>query len=90
MISHETHSGVTLDVGARLVSLYGLIRLFPGARKVILDALSRLTEPWGVTVETVQMKNIRNIRIDSSMIRAMGRKAEAARIREPRLIEADA
>ncbi|KZV73380.1 hypothetical protein PENSPDRAFT_682863 [Peniophora sp. CONT] len=57
------------------------------AGKVVLQALCRITEQWGVKADLVQLKNIS---IDQSMVRAMSRKAEAERIREARLIEADA
>ncbi|KAI4181949.1 MAG: hypothetical protein L6R41_006300 [Letrouitia leprolyta] len=57
------------------------------AGKNILAALNEITSAWGVTVDAVKLKNIR---IDPSMVRAMGRRAEAERIREARLIEASA
>ena len=57
------------------------------AGKKILAALNITTSAWGVQIDSVQLKNIR---IDKSMIRAMGRKAEAERVREARNIEASA
>lgn len=57
------------------------------AGKSILAALNEITSAWGVTIDAVKLKNIR---IDPSMVRAMGRRAEAERIREARLIEASA
>ena len=57
------------------------------AGKKILTILNTTTSAWGVQIDAVQLKNIR---IDKSMIRAMGRKAEAERVREARLIEASA
>lgn len=53
----------------------------------ILSALCTLTTKWGVLVDAVKLKNIR---VDESMIRAMGRVAEAERVRAARLIEAGA
>ena len=57
------------------------------AGKSILSALCDLTAKWGVLVDAVRLKNIR---VDESMIRAMGRVAEAERVRAARLIEASA
>lgn len=57
------------------------------AGKNILDALCNLTTKWGVSVDAVKLKNIR---VDNTMIRAMGRVAEAERVRAARLIEASA
>lgn len=57
------------------------------AGKRIFAALNELTSAWGVSVDAVKLKNIR---VDESMIRAMGREAEAERVRKARLIEASA
>ena len=57
------------------------------AGKVILVSLYKITENWGVIVDALKLKNIQ---IDSTMIRAMGRRAEAERVREARGIEASA
>lgn len=57
------------------------------AGQVVLAALQQVAEDWGVRVRSVQLKNVK---IDPSMVRAMGRKAEAHRVRDARLIEADA
>ena len=57
------------------------------AGKSILSALCELTGKWGVVVDAVKLKNIR---VDDSMIRALGRVAEADRVRAARLIEASA
>ncbi len=49
--------------------------------------LDAITEPWGVKVEQVQMKNIE---IPPSMQRAMAQEAEALREKRSRLIKAEA
>jgi len=57
----------------------------------ISDALQttidRVTEPWGVKVERVQMKSVE---IPESMQRAMAQEAEAYREKRARLIKAEA
>ena len=50
-------------------------------------AIDRVTEPWGVKVERVQMKNVE---IPLSMQRAMAQEAEALREKRARLIKAEA
>ena len=50
-------------------------------------AIDRATEPWGVKVERVQMKNVE---IPLSMQRAMAQEAEALREKRARLIKAEA
>jgi regulator of protease activity HflC (stomatin/prohibitin superfamily) len=49
--------------------------------------LDGVTEPWGVKVEQVQMKNIE---IPATMQRAMAQEAEAFREKRSRLIKAEA
>ena len=49
--------------------------------------LDSITEPWGVKVEQVQMKNIE---IPPTMQRAMAQEAEALREKRSRLIKAEA
>ena len=49
--------------------------------------LDSVTEPWGVRVEQVQMKNIE---IPQTMQRAMAQEAEAYRVKRARLIKAEA
>jgi regulator of protease activity HflC (stomatin/prohibitin superfamily) len=51
------------------------------------SAIDRATEPWGVKVERVQMKNVE---IPPSMQRAMAQEAEALREKRARLIKAEA
>ena len=50
-------------------------------------AIDRVTEPWGVKVERVEMKNVE---IPESMQRAMAQEAEAYREKRARLIKAEA
>lgn len=57
------------------------------AGRAVLTALEQMAGKWGIEVEAVKLKNIS---IDKGMIRAMSRRAEAERVREARLIEADA
>ena len=51
------------------------------------EAIDSVTEPWGVKVELVQMKNVE---IPPSMQRAMAQEAEALREKRARLIKAEA
>jgi len=53
----------------------------------VLAALCTLTDKWGIIADAVKLKNIS---VDVSMIRAMGRRAEAERLKEARIIEASA
>jgi regulator of protease activity HflC (stomatin/prohibitin superfamily) len=61
------------------------------AQDTIAEAMQRdidaVTEPWGVKVERVQMKNVE---IPPSMQRAMAQEAEALREKRARLIKAEA
>ncbi len=50
-------------------------------------SIDRVTEPWGVEVERVQMKNIE---IPPTMQRAMAQEAEALREKRARIIKAEA
>jgi regulator of protease activity HflC (stomatin/prohibitin superfamily) len=54
---------------------------------LIQTTIDAVTEPWGVKVELVQMKNVE---IPPSMQRAMAQEAEALRERRARLIKAEA
>jgi regulator of protease activity HflC (stomatin/prohibitin superfamily) len=61
------------------------------AQETIADtmqqSIDRVTEPWGVKVERVQMKNVE---IPPTMQRAMAQEAEALREKRARLIKAEA
>lgn len=51
------------------------------------ETVDRVTEPWGVKVERVEMKNVE---IPASMQRAMAQEAEALREKRARQIKAEA
>jgi len=55
--------------------------------ELMQKAIDGVTEPWGVKVELVQMKNVE---IPPSMQRAMAQEAEALREKRARLIKAEA
>jgi regulator of protease activity HflC (stomatin/prohibitin superfamily) len=55
--------------------------------EVMQQSIDAVTEPWGVKVEIVQMKNVE---IPPSMQRAMAQEAEALREKRARLIKAEA
>jgi regulator of protease activity HflC (stomatin/prohibitin superfamily) len=55
--------------------------------EVLQQSIDAVTEPWGVKVELVQMKNVE---IPPSMQRAMAQEAEALREKRARLIKAEA
>ncbi len=55
--------------------------------EVMQKSIDSVTEPWGVKVELVQMKNVE---IPPSMQRAMAQEAEALREKRARLIKAEA
>jgi regulator of protease activity HflC (stomatin/prohibitin superfamily) len=55
--------------------------------EVMQRQIDSVTEPWGVKVERVQMKNVE---IPPSMQRAMAQEAEALREKRARLIKAEA
>jgi regulator of protease activity HflC (stomatin/prohibitin superfamily) len=55
--------------------------------EVMQQQIDSVTEPWGVKVELVQMKNVE---IPPSMQRAMAQEAEALREKRARLIKAEA
>ncbi|HEX4408965.1 MAG TPA: SPFH domain-containing protein [Xanthobacteraceae bacterium] len=55
--------------------------------EVMKKSIDTVTEPWGVSVERVQMKNVE---IPPTMQRAMAQEAEALREKRARLIKAEA
>jgi regulator of protease activity HflC (stomatin/prohibitin superfamily) len=55
--------------------------------KLMQQSIDAMTEPWGVKVERVQMKNVE---IPPTMQRAMAQEAEALREKRARLIKAEA
>lgn len=54
---------------------------------IMQEKIDKATEPWGVKVERVEMKNVE---IPESMQRAMAQEAEALREKRARLIKAQA
>lgn len=56
------------------------------AARNVLSALCKLTEQRGIIVDAVKLKNMR---VDESLIRAMGRHAEAKRLRKAKIINAN-
>jgi regulator of protease activity HflC (stomatin/prohibitin superfamily) len=54
---------------------------------IMQEKIDKVTEPWGVKVERVEMKNVE---IPESMQRAMAQEAEALREKRARLIKAQA
>ncbi len=55
--------------------------------EVIQKSIDSVTEPWGVKVERVEMKNVE---IPATMQRAMAQEAEALREKRARIIKAEA
>lgn len=55
--------------------------------KAVRKIIDEITEPWGVTVELVEVKDVE---IPGSMQRAMAKEAEAVREKRSRLIKAEA
>ncbi|HUL55972.1 MAG TPA: slipin family protein [Usitatibacter sp.] len=54
---------------------------------MLKDTIDRVTEPWGIQVERVEMKDVE---IPQSMQRAMAQEAEALREKRARIIKAEA
>lgn len=54
---------------------------------VLKERVDTVTEPWGVQIENVEMKNVE---IPESMQRAMAQEAEALREKRARIIKAEA
>ncbi|HEX3666205.1 MAG TPA: slipin family protein [Rhizomicrobium sp.] len=54
---------------------------------VLKDRADEVTEPWGVEIQAVEM---RNVEIPASMQRAMAQEAEALREKRARIIKAEA
>jgi regulator of protease activity HflC (stomatin/prohibitin superfamily) len=54
---------------------------------LLKDRVDQVTEPWGVDIHNVEMKNVE---IPSSMQRAMAQEAEALREKRARIIKAEA
>lgn len=55
--------------------------------EVLKDRADQVTEPWGVEIQSVEM---RNVEIPATMQRAMAQEAEALREKRARIIKAEA
>jgi regulator of protease activity HflC (stomatin/prohibitin superfamily) len=77
----------TLRTGIGQHSLDEVLKEQEAVSKSIQLKIDAVTEPWGVKVERVEMKNVE---IPQSMQRAMAQEAEALREKRARLIKAQA
>jgi regulator of protease activity HflC (stomatin/prohibitin superfamily) len=77
----------TLRTGIGQHSLDEVLKEQETVSGIIQQKIDAVTEPWGVKVERVEMKNVE---IPESMQRAMAQEAEALREKRARLIKAQA
>ena len=77
----------TLRTGIGQHSLDEVLKEQEAVSSAIQEKIDAVTEPWGVKVERVEMKNVE---IPESMQRAMAQEAEALREKRARLIKAQA
>ena len=77
----------TLRTGIGQYSLDEVLKEQETVSRIIQQKIDAVTEPWGVKVERVEMKNVE---IPESMQRAMAQEAEALREKRARLIKAQA
>src|SRR5215475_8604930 len=77
----------TLRTGIGQHSLDEVLKEQEAVSTVIQQKIDEVTEPWGVKVERVEMKNVE---IPASMQRVMAQEAEALREKRARLIKAQA
>jgi regulator of protease activity HflC (stomatin/prohibitin superfamily)/Tfp pilus assembly protein PilF len=77
----------TLRTGIGQHSLDDVLKEQEAVSQAIQEKIDAVTEPWGVKVERVEMKNVE---IPESMQRAMAQEAEALREKRARLIKAQA
>jgi regulator of protease activity HflC (stomatin/prohibitin superfamily) len=77
----------TLRTGIGQHSLDEVLKEREAVSHSIQEKIDAVTEPWGVKVERVEMKNVE---IPESMQRAMAQEAEALREKRARLIKAQA
>jgi regulator of protease activity HflC (stomatin/prohibitin superfamily) len=77
----------TLRTGIGQHSLDEVLKEQEAVARVIQEKIDAVTEPWGVKVERVEMKNVE---IPESMQRVMAQEAEALREKRARLIKAQA
>ena len=88
MLSLE-RSGIagTLRTGIGQYTLDDVLKAQDTVSKTIEGKIDAVTEPWGVKVERVEMKNVE---IPATMQRAIAQEAEAQREKRARLIKAQA
>ena len=77
----------TLRAALGQYTLDDILKTQESVAETMQKAIDDITEPWGVKVERVQMKNVE---IPPSMQRAMAQEAEALREKRARLIKAEA
>jgi regulator of protease activity HflC (stomatin/prohibitin superfamily) len=77
----------TLRTGIGQHSLDEVLKEQEAVAQVIEGKIDAVTEPWGVKVERVEMKNVE---LPQSMQRVMAQEAEALREKRARLIKAEA
>jgi regulator of protease activity HflC (stomatin/prohibitin superfamily) len=77
----------TLRTGIGQHSLDDVLKEQEAVSRGISEKIDAVTEPWGVKVERVEMKNVE---IPGTMQRAMAQEAEALREKRARLIKAQA
>jgi regulator of protease activity HflC (stomatin/prohibitin superfamily) len=77
----------TLRTGIGQHSLDQVLKEQEAVSKIIQQKIDAVTEPWGVKVVRVEMKNVE---IPESMQRVMAQEAEALREKRARLIKAQA
>src|SRR6185295_7006198 len=77
----------TLRTGIGQHSLDEVLKEQESVASIIQRKIDAVTEPWGVKVERVEMKNVE---IPESMQRAMAQEAEALREKRARVIKAQA
>ena len=77
----------TLRAALGQYTLDDILKTQESVAETMQKAIDEVTEPWGVKVERVQMKNVE---IPPSMQRAMAQEAEALREKRARLIKAEA
>jgi regulator of protease activity HflC (stomatin/prohibitin superfamily) len=77
----------TLRTGIGQHTLDDVLKEQETVSRLMQEKIDAITEPWGVKVERVEMKNVE---IPGSMQRAMAQEAEALREKRARLIKAQA
>ena len=77
----------TLRTGIGQYTLDDVLKAQDTVSKTIEEKIDAVTEPWGVKVERVEMKNVE---IPATMQRAIAQEAEALREKRARLIKAQA